>query len=108
MSDPYVLVLFDTISGACSDLADHACQGIRQVKGIAPKCRTVRAITTIETPEKQQDIADKAGNIYVTLDDLTQSSGQSTTSITSQMSSLLTYKQTESYHAKPHQTNQHP
>jgi NAD(P)H dehydrogenase (quinone) len=72
MTEPYVLVLYYSKSGATKQLAHLLADGI-EATGVAVKIRTVPNLSPVVT-EAAPSVPDE-GDIYCTLDDLAQCSG---------------------------------
>lgn len=73
MSEPYILVVYYSRSGATAQLAQYLARGIESVDGMQARIRTVPPVsTTCEAVDKP--VPDK-GAPYATLDDLKHCSG---------------------------------
>lgn len=72
-TNPYVLVLYYSRSGATAQMAQLIGRGIEQVTGIEARLRTVPAVSTV-TEAMEPDIPD-SGAIYCTEDDLRNCAG---------------------------------
>jgi NAD(P)H dehydrogenase (quinone) len=73
MSNPYVLVLYYSRSGATAQLAQYIARGVESISGLEAKLRTVPPVsTTIEAVDKPVPVE---GAPYASLDDLRHCSG---------------------------------
>jgi NAD(P)H dehydrogenase (quinone) len=68
MSQPYILVLYYSRTGATAQLAQYIARGIEGVQGIEARLRTVPAVAPSYDP-KEKPVPEK-GAPYVTLEDL--------------------------------------
>lgn len=71
--EPYVLVLYYSVNGSVSHLAEAIALGVDAVDGITSRLRTVPAISS--TTEATEDTIPDSGPLYVTIDDLKHCSG---------------------------------
>lgn len=68
MSNPYILVLYYSRTGATAQLAQYIARGVESVSGVEARLRTVPPVSTIcEAVDKP---VPDSGATYVTLDDL--------------------------------------
>lgn len=68
MTQPYILVLYYSRSGAVAQLAQHVARGVSQIEGIEARIRTVPPVST--TCEAVAPVVPDDGAPYVSLDDL--------------------------------------
>lgn len=73
MSDPYILVLYYSRTGATVQLAQYIARGVERVIGIEARLRTVPPVST--TCEAVDSPVPDSGAPYATLDDLRQCAG---------------------------------
>lgn len=73
MSDPYVLVLYYSRSGATAAMAQQVVRGVERVAGMAARLRTVPAISA--NTEQSEDDIPASGPLYCEHDDLAGCSG---------------------------------
>jgi len=73
MTNPYILVLYYSRSGATLKVAQNIARGVEKVHGIEARLRTVPPVST--TCEAVDDTIPETGAPYVTLDDLQHCSG---------------------------------
>ncbi len=73
MSDPYILVLYYSRTGATVQLAQYIARGVERVTGIEARLRTVPPVST--TCEVVDSPVPDSGAPYATLDDLRQCAG---------------------------------
>jgi NAD(P)H dehydrogenase (quinone) len=73
MSNPYVLVLYYSRTGATAQLAQYIARGIERVPGLEARIRTVPPVST--TCEAVDKAVPDSGAPYVSLDDLKHCSG---------------------------------
>lgn len=68
MSNPYILVLYYSRTGATAQLAQYIARGVESVSGVEARLRTVPPVST--TCEAVDKPVPDSGATYVTLDDL--------------------------------------
>lgn len=73
-SKPYVLVLYYSRGGATAQMAQAISRGIEMVTGIEARLRTVPALSPV-TKDASSDEIPEEGDLYCSLDDLSQCSG---------------------------------
>lgn len=73
MSNPYILILYYSRTGAVAQLAQYIARGVAHIEGIEARLRTVPAIST--TCEAVDPAVPDTGAPYVTLDDLRDCAG---------------------------------
>lgn len=73
MSEPYILVLYYSRSGAVAELAQCIARGVGLVQGMTARLRTVPPVST--TCEAVDPVVPEAGAPYVTLEDLKNCAG---------------------------------
>jgi len=73
MSNPYILVLYYSRTGAVAKLAQQIARGVEHIDGIEARLRTVPPVST--TCEATSPSIPEAGAPYVTLDDLRDCAG---------------------------------
>ncbi|OYV56032.1 MAG: NAD(P)H:quinone oxidoreductase, type IV [Legionella sp. 21-45-4] len=72
-TEPYVLILYYSRTGAVAQLAQQIARGVEQVEGIQARLRTVPPLSP--TTEAVDPVVPKTGAPYVTLADLSQCAG---------------------------------
>jgi NAD(P)H dehydrogenase (quinone) len=73
MSQPYILVLYYSHSGAVADMAQHIARGVAKVEGIEARIRTVPPVSTVS--EATAPAIPEQGAVYCTESDFTGCSG---------------------------------
>ncbi len=73
MSQPYILVLYYSHSGAVADMAQHIARGVVKVEGIDARIRTVPPVSTVS--EATAPAIPAQGAVYCTEDDFAGCSG---------------------------------
>lgn len=73
MSDPYVLVLYYSRTGATADMAQQVARGVELVPGVSARLRTVPAVSA-NSEQSEEDIPE-SGPLYCELDDLSGCAG---------------------------------
>jgi len=73
MSDPYVLILYYSRTGAVAQLAQQIARGVAHVAGIEARLRTVPSVSP--TCEAVDPVVPDAGAPYASLDDLSGCAG---------------------------------
>jgi NAD(P)H dehydrogenase (quinone) len=68
MSDPYVLVLYYSRSGATADMAQQVTRGVERVGGVSARLRTVPAVSA--NPERLEEDIPESGPLYCEQEDL--------------------------------------
>src|SRR5579872_3336184 len=73
MSNPYILVLYYSRTGATAQLAQYIARGIESVSGMEARLRTVPPVSP--TCEAVDPAVPDSGAVYATLDDLRHCQG---------------------------------
>jgi NAD(P)H dehydrogenase (quinone) len=73
MANPYILVLYYSVHGAVSEMAQHVARGVESASGIDAVLRTVPRVSP--TPEATEPEIPAAGAVYCSEEDLVNCSG---------------------------------
>jgi NAD(P)H dehydrogenase (quinone) len=73
MSEPYILVLYYSLHGSVSDMAQHIARGVESANGIQARIRTVPKVSAVSEATEPEVPAE--GAVYCSEEDLIHCSG---------------------------------